>query len=162
VEQDTNDGWISLEEASVKAGLSEKTLRKRIKDGTLPYRQVETRWGLAYQLRLEEVPGSSSRVEGESSSLEGRVEAESSTLEDQLPQDDAGLVQALQRALEMISKLQEEATAKGEAASLWQGRAEMLSYQLNQSQDTIKALEAPKVEEHDLEQAKPWWRFWAS
>jgi hypothetical protein len=43
-----------------------------------------------------------------------------------------------------------------EVASLWQGRAEVLTMQLGQAQDTIKALEAPKTELV----SKPWWKFW--
>jgi excisionase family DNA binding protein len=133
MEEQAGNGWISVREAASHLGISDKTVRKKIKSGELESRQVETRFGLAYQVRVEGFPGLDSRVE-------------------------AGVTPTNLELLKLVRELQ----AKAETAAMWQGRCEVLSLQLAQSQERVKALEAPKtgvgVEENRGE-VKPWWKF---
>ena len=50
------DGWLTLAEAARRAGCSIDTLLRRLKRGELEARQVPTRHGLAWQVRLGELP----------------------------------------------------------------------------------------------------------
>lgn len=45
------DGWITPGEAAGRLGVSEKTVRRRAKRGTLEARQVPTRFGPMWQVR---------------------------------------------------------------------------------------------------------------
>ena len=149
--------WVSLNEAATQLGVSVQTLRRRIKDDQVRARKVDSPYGPAWEVSLSKVErvvntegsdqGGSSTVENE---LSGFDEGGSSTVDNGLSTH--GMVEALQ----IIQQLQQEVVAKAEVASLWQGRAEVLTMQLAQAQDTIKALEAPKVEE----KPKAWWKLW--
>jgi hypothetical protein len=72
-----------------------------------------------------------SRVEGK-----GTLIAESSSVLE--------LVELIRELQSSLSEAQRELVGKSEAASLWQGRAEVLGMQLADAQQTIKAFEAPK------------------
>jgi hypothetical protein len=162
-----SDGWLSLREAAAKLQLSEKTLRKRIKEGRLESKLVATQFGPAYQVRLPGVPGVGSSLEAESSTLEdtpsrveekGTLEGESGSVRD--------LVELIRDLQSSLTESQREMMEKAEAAALWQGRAEVLMTQLTEARHEIKALEAPKVEAgHDDQQqpgSRPWWKRWWS
>jgi hypothetical protein len=47
------DGWLNLAEAAEQFGISLDAMRRRMHRGTFPRRQVRTRHGLAWQVRLE-------------------------------------------------------------------------------------------------------------
>ena len=70
------------------------------------------------------------------------------------------LIRELQSSL---TEAQRELMAKSEAASLCQGIAELLTLELANTRNTVKALEAPKaplIEAETSEEQKPWWKFW--
>ena len=147
---DEQGEWLTLQLASQKLGTSVQTLRRKVKAGKVKSRQVETVHGLAYEVWVVTDYPSLERVGWEAS-----PKAESAESLD---------IQALLHKLQdENSKLHQEVMAKAEAASLWQGRAEVLSLQLGQAQETIKALEAPKVMEvegMEESQSLSWWRSW--
>jgi hypothetical protein len=162
--------WVSLAEAASQLGVSVQTLRRRIKDDQLRARKVDSPYGPAWEVslsKLERVPNTPAHILDREVNTDDVDQGESPTLENELSSFDEGGRSTVEQgvsppgvveALELIQKLQQEVVAKAEAASLWQGRAEVLTLQLAQAQDTIKALEAPKVEE---EPVKPWWKFWS-
>jgi DNA-binding Lrp family transcriptional regulator len=176
LEEEQTDGWLSIREAATKLNLSEKTLRKRIKEGELEKRLIATRTGPAYQVRVVSVPSSAPRVEAELPSLEEEL----LTLEPegtQLGGNDAvselvSLVKDLQTSLsdahQQVVAAHQEIVTKAETAAMWQARAEMLMHQLSSAQETIKMLEAPKEklveeikqEEGSREESLPWWKVW--
>jgi hypothetical protein len=170
VEEQHSNGWLSLREAAVKLQLSEKTLRKRIKEGKLESKLVATQFGPAYQVRLSDVPGVASRLETNSSTLEAQsssLEEQSSRVEGKGTQEGENasvleLVELIREMQSSLTEVQRELMAKSEAASLWQGRAEVLMTQLAEARQSIKALEAPKepVEEIQADVSLPWWRRW--
>jgi hypothetical protein len=49
-------GWVSLHEAASRLRLSTDTMRRRVKQGALESRKVATRYGLAWQVRLDDLP----------------------------------------------------------------------------------------------------------
>ena len=159
LEVEPTNGWYSLKDAATQLHISEKTLRKRIKDGGVEHKLTPTRFGPAYQVRLGDLPGVASslepsitRVEDTPSRVGGKGSLEEETV------SAAELVQLIKDLQVSLSEAQREITEKAEVAALWQGRAEVLGLQLAQSQKTIKALEAPRAEVP--EETKPWWRFW--
>jgi hypothetical protein len=85
----------------------------------------------------------------------------------------------LPKALELLKRAQAEVVAEAEAEAMWQTRAELLAIQLQQTQERILALEAPReptpVETPSGEPTngppveisrscprsrRAWWRFW--
>jgi len=128
------DHWLSLAEAARALGISEKTARRRAKVGQLEARQVSTRHGPAWQVR---VPGTVDTG--------GRV-------------DPTGTQAATM--LELV-RLVGDLQGKAEAAAMWQGRAEMLAAQLADAREMIRALEAPgPVPSPTPPAVAGWWDRW--
>jgi DNA-binding Lrp family transcriptional regulator len=48
--------WVSLQEAASRLRLSTDTVRRRVKQGALESRKVPTRYGPAWQVRLDGLP----------------------------------------------------------------------------------------------------------
>jgi hypothetical protein len=48
--------WVSLQEAAVRFGLSVDTVRRRVKQGTLESRTAPSRYGPAWQVRMDQLP----------------------------------------------------------------------------------------------------------
>jgi hypothetical protein len=48
-----SDGWLPLSAVAERLGLSIHAVRRRVHAGELPARQVRTRYGLAWQVRLD-------------------------------------------------------------------------------------------------------------
>jgi excisionase family DNA binding protein len=48
--------WVSLQEAAVRLGLSVDTVRRRVKQGTLESRKAPSRYGPAWQVRVDHLP----------------------------------------------------------------------------------------------------------
>ena len=172
------EGTLSVQEAAAYYGVTEKTIRRRIKAGSL--RAIKH--GIAEGFEWRVYPG------------EGRLDnamGTQATQDGQGPQDDhprqgthteqkeytSAQVQPepqqppeLLRALDMIDRLQQEAAEKGEkiaeltgTAAHWQARAIIAEEQARRAEDQIKLLMAPKDEAEAEppavpEQVKPWWR----
>jgi hypothetical protein len=137
--------WVGLHEAARRLNLTPQTIRRRLKRGEFEARQVPTRTGPAYQVRLASGPDSSDQA-SQQATLAGAGEL-------------VGLIRDLQAQL----------LVRTEAAAAWQARAEMLAGQLTDLREHVRALEAPKVEQTAPEppttvelatepQARPWWR----
>ena len=52
-DSETSDGWISLADAAAALGLSVHAVRRRVRQGTLPARRVQTRYGPAWLVQLD-------------------------------------------------------------------------------------------------------------
>jgi hypothetical protein len=172
--------WLPLSLAAQKAGVSVQTLRRRIKDHSLQARQVDSPFGKAWEVLLDSpVDG------GVNSPDQNKTGVVNDPIQDQEPGTGNSSSELIE-ALRLIQHLQEGMVAKAEAAAMWQARAEMLSFQLQGAQETIRMLEAPKpqaseavmvpespqeepetaenrevVAEASSEPQQPWWRrFW--
>jgi hypothetical protein len=141
--------WVFLPDAARRLGRAPQTIRRKLKRGELESRQVPTRTGLAYQVRLvddQPLPGQASLGQPTHETVETT----------------RGLVELVQ----LVRDLQAEVTARTEAAAVWQARAEFLAGEVRQLR---AALEAPKAEPAAPEPppdaeaipgpaTRPWWR----
>src|SRR5215210_8994112 len=116
-----NDGWLTLADASDRLGCSIDTLRRRLKRGELEATQVKTRYGLVWEVRLGEMPT-----------------VGSTPMHDNQPQE-------LGQLVALVRDLHQENRELAEAASMWQGRADILQHQLSEMKERVLMLEAPKV-----------------
>ena len=134
--------WQSLREAAASLGLSEKTLRRRVKAGVLESRQVETPHGPAWQVWVDGVRGPAPTVDGRGTHPVRGPE--------------------LLEALRMIERQQQTILELS-------GRVGYFQAQLEQARETIRALETPKGtgiardttpsgEAVSEPATRPWWR----
>ncbi len=124
--------YWSIKEAAAVLGLSEKTIRRRIKDGSIKAEQITGKYGVEYRIMdLNSVPAEV--MEGNGWELDSGGE------ERRLSVGEEG---ALNKALDMIRDLQAEV----EKLSAQVG---FLQAQLMEAQNRIKLLSAPK---------QPWWQ----
>jgi hypothetical protein len=176
--------WLSLPEAAVALGIHIDTLRRKVRHGQIEARKVPTKFGESYQVRLTGVDEVDPDLVNPGS-MGGPTPI-------QAPPDPAlsELIQLVGKLQddnrEAVKELQAQMVEKAEAAAMWQARAEMLSFQLQGAQETIRMLEAPKhqateavvvpesaqepletadsgvvVSESKEERREPWWRrFW--
>jgi hypothetical protein len=156
--------WLNLSDASHRLGLSIQTLRRRIKKQKIQSRLVENRFGSSYEVWVDQ--DYSSEVEG----LDRTTPEESSGVDRNSHQEGESTHLELIR---LVDKLHQENRGLVEAATVWQARAGMLAEQLSFTQaqlgeahQTIKMLEAPKVETKQDDQlqvgSEPWWKRWWS
>jgi hypothetical protein len=139
----TESGWLTLAEAGISLGCSVDTLRRRLKRGELEARQIPTRHGPAWQVRLGDMQGVVPTVGGMPTQ----------------PADSPGTVELVQ----LVGRLQQENRDLAGQVGFLQARLGMLEEQL--------ALEAPREQPAPPElQAEPetvsgpapapWWRRW--
>jgi hypothetical protein len=174
----TPNGWLGLGEAAEQLGISLDAMRRRVRRGEYVRRQVRTRHGLAWQVRLDHPKLGATVGATVAPTVAPTVDGAATvgaTLGDfvlYLRERDHLRDQELERA-------HRDALAKAEAAAMWQARAELLAVQLQQAQERILALEAPKEPvpapgftgeatdglgaepaQQSAERKRPWWRFW--
>ena len=139
-----NGEWVFLPEAARRLSVAPQTVRRKLKRGEFESRQVQTRTGLAYQVRL--------------------VGDQPLSAQPMLDQPTQGVVELVS----LVRDLQIAVTARTEAAAMWQARAEMLAAQLDQAQLALEAPKAepvateptPAIEAVSAPAVRPWWRFW--
>lgn len=183
------DGSVSVQEAAAVLGLSEKTIRRRIKAGTLPAHRLPTSQGYEWRVQLTgydaQVPTPlTNHVDGHADHLpsqngqaggqhteSGREEAAPATASSE-PADqvdarlDSGRDQAMLKALDLADRLQRE---NMELA----GRLGFLQAKLQHTEERLLALAAgpapsqpdPTAPPHPPAAHRPagphpWWKFW--
>jgi len=129
LDNDPGDGWVPLAAAANQLGLSRDALRRRIRRGTIPSRQVQTRYGATYEVQLAEV---SATVADAGRQANGHHPGASATVTPASLAEFATLVRDLSERSER---------------NAWQARAEHLSSQLDQAQ---RALPAPMVDNLEI------------
>jgi hypothetical protein len=176
-------GWLALSKAAQIEGISLDAMRRRVRRGEYQRRQVRTRHGLAWQVRLSAdaqgdthgEPRIAPTVDGDAPTVAPTDEPTVAPTVDRGTLTDGALVTYLRGRDEQLARLQDELLARSEAAATWQARAEMLAAQLAQAQNTIRALEAPvrdalgrasdglgteTIQKSSEAAKRPWWRFW--
>jgi excisionase family DNA binding protein len=144
------DGWLSLPEAAAELNCSVDTVRRRIKRGELPAKQVATQRGNAWRVLLSTPLSSVPTV--------GNDATQPAAHEDK----DAGIV----ALVELVSRLQEENRTLA-------GQLGFVQAQAQQAEETIRALQAgaeqaasdAPANDRTSERAavgpfRPWWKFW--
>lgn len=140
---------LSVHEAAERLGVTEKTIRRRIKAGTLHAQKVATSQG--YEWRVQ--------VDGQGD----QVDTHMSSRVDTAP-DPAGIV----KALEMIEELQAQNRELTAAAAHWQSRAHDQEQRAIHAEEQVKLLMAPKDEPLPADAPtatpakRPWWKVWGT
>jgi excisionase family DNA binding protein len=144
---------LTLSEAAGQLGMSKDTVRRRVKRGELKGWQVETKFGLEWRVALDTAPTPQPMGAG------------------------IGAV-GVSDLVRLLRDTQAELMQAVGAASMWQGRAEMLAGELAASREQVRALMAPREEPEPLESpavqsngvdlveppARRWWQrlIWGS
>jgi len=159
--------WLTLPQAAQKLGVSVITLRRRLKENQFEAKQVPSRSGPQWMIRLDQAQGSVSRhlvaphqVED---GQEDQAEQAQHEATDQADKGDQTTQQPLLEALRLIRELQEENRNLAGQLGFVQAQLLQSQQQLEQAQERVLMLEAPKVEvseqvSHD--ETVGWWRRW--
>ena len=139
---DQIDGGVTIAQASEALGLSERTIRRRIKAGTLAAYQVPTAQGYEWRVRLDGATRQPDTATSQASRQgAGQVDSRLDTA-------------ALTQALALVEK--QEQTIMELA-----GRCGYLQAQLQQRDEQIRMLTAPKEPEPEPQRPQPsFWRRW--
>jgi hypothetical protein len=146
--------WLRLREAAATLGVSERTLRRRLRDGSAEGRRVSTPFGVAWEVWTDDADPTPSTPVGRRNGHADPALLEALRLIERLQADSRAAEQRYQQQLLELS-----------------GRAGYFQAQLEQARETIRALEAPKAAGMAQEPtpsseaafkpaARPWWRFW--
>ena len=153
------------------------TVRRRVREGALPAERVRGKFGPEWRVYLEapavlsaDHPMSVARNGAQTiAQSHAQQRPQNNALTDGLNgarSTDQGLIAALREAQATTAQLfTENARLQDERAELF-GRLGFYQAQLQQAQETIKALQAPAVSSAAEETApqdpptRPWWRFW--
>ena len=149
------DGSFTVKAAAARLGVSERTIRRRIKDRVIDAQQVPTAQGYEWRVYLDtpavQVDTPSTRHAGK---LDGTPVQPTGTATPEL-----------MKALEMVDRLQQEKTELAAAAAHWQARAQEAERRALHAEEQVKLLMAPQdapapAPEPAPEpmQRAPWWK----
>ncbi len=174
------DDLLTIAQAAEALGLSVKSVRRRIKAGSLEAEQVDGKFGAEWRVRLTTArPGvagadhspSAGHIRSDHGTSNGRMTNGREATTPQTTRADQGiarLADLLERAQDDIRRLNDE------RAELY-GRLGYMQAQLAAKDEQIKALEAPKepiappppagalfrpLPTEPDPPRRPWWRFW--
>ena len=147
----SREGWLTLAEAASRLGVSVYTVRRQVKRGELEAEQVATPHGLAWRVRLSNLPGDMVTLTNEAEQV-----AQGSTMVE------------LIRLIDQYRAAEER--HRQELMEL-SGRVGYFQAQLEQARETIRALEAPRSADVDPDATsgaeaapdaskRPRWRRW--
>jgi excisionase family DNA binding protein len=167
------DGSLSVQEAAEALGCSEKTIRRRIKAGSLTAHRLPTSQGYEWRVHLDGAidqasPSPAVQLNGQGGNLPGGADQGDTHVPDHAdspagPHSEASN-EALLKALDFAERLQRE---NMELA----GRVGFLQAKLQTAEDQILALSAGKAMPEQYEQtsdppvlaaSRPWWKFWGT
>ncbi len=156
----TGEGW-TIREAARACGVSEKTIRRRIKSGTLSAYQVTTQYGVEWRVTsLDTIGEGTPTLEVRTRHVQGRriysgrierVEARQSRVD----MSRAGMDSRPTQALELAEKCRQDSERLQQQNMELAGRCGYLQARLEASERQVLALTAPQ--EPGRTNA-PWWR----
>ena len=153
VQVDTLEGgWLPVAQAAVQLSVSKHAVRRRIQWGELQARQVRTRYGLAWEVRLD--------GDGDACATVARVSREGDatlTLQSCDPHATVAETPDIGGLVALVRSLQ----AKAEAAAMWQARADLLAERLAAAESRILALMPPESSQAPLPSRLPQLAMWA-
>ncbi len=157
----TEQGW-TIREAAQACGLSEKTIRRRIKSGTMPAFQITTQYGVEWRVTsldtaVEGILTQQQRVQGRrvyTGRIE-RVESRQSREPVDIARVDTPKNAALQQALKLAENARRDAERLQQQNVELAGRCGYLQARLEAAEKQVLALTTPP--EPECPQA-PWWK----
>lgn len=168
---DSPGKWITVREAIVYLGLSERTIRRRIKAGELTTR--ETKKGVLIYLgdaptgnRLNDATGTPQAGEARPQAYIQQLQAEVTELREQLDQAERWEQTAERLAQEGQELWDQWSQTQGELRE-WKARAEELRHSrdyleqtLANAQALLMASQQKLIEAQASEPRRHWWKFW--
>jgi hypothetical protein len=164
------DEWLTLPQAAQRLGVSVVTLRRRLKDNQFEAKQVPSRTGPQWMIKLDQGHGMTTRVAVAPHQVGGARTADAA---DQADEGQTGGVnqadnpaqvsrEPLVEALIMIRELQAENRSLAGQLGFIQAQYLQSQAQLSAFEMKIQMLEAPTVERGggSVASPRPWWRFW--
>jgi hypothetical protein len=141
---DDLDQWVTIAEAARRLELSADRVRRRLKAGEFEARQVATRYGPTWEIRLRSLRHEDSSSPGVAPTAAPRVATTHrvvpSLAVDEATEDDGAAAVELVR---LVRHQQDQLTQLA-------GQVGFLQAQLQQAHETIKLLEAPRDEVADI------------
>ena len=138
------DGSFTVKAAAARLGVSERTIRRRIKDRVIDAQQVPTAQGYEWRVYFDTT---AVQVDTPSTRHAGKV--------DGMPVRPAGTpAPELMKALEMVDRLQQDNQQLA-------GQVGFLQAKLQDAEEQIRLLTAPQGEpapEAEPVKPRPWWR----
>jgi hypothetical protein len=154
--------WLTLAEAARALGVSEKTVRRRVKAGYVAGRQVSTLHGPAWQVCLPGQVDSMGTADNPGTHPSTQVSTPAQ------PADVAALVVLVARLTTENTELSGENRELARTVAAWQSQAVVLAGRLADAQDRLalaapsqSPVEAPTATpsvETPTEPRRPWWR----
>ncbi len=155
----TREGW-TIREAAHACGVSEKTIRRRIKSGSLPAFKVNTQYGVEWRLTSLDIEEGITTLEGQGRRAQGRrvysgrierVEVGQRSVDTSR----AGMDTRLAQALELAEKCRKDSERLQHQNLELAGRCGYLQARLEASERQVLALTAPQEPQRT---STPWWR----
>jgi excisionase family DNA binding protein len=165
------DSSLSVQEAAARYGVSEKTIRRRIKSGTLPAFQQPTSQGFEWRVQVDgaaaQVDSMGAQVDGQPVQVPPQTTVQVDSTEE--PAAPAAADAALLKSLDMVDRLQRENLELA-------GQVGFLQAKLQAAEQRILLLEAQSVEQpteieaetkpgdtqapgqEETRRGRPWWR----
>jgi hypothetical protein len=138
----TSDGWVTIAEAARRLGVSADRVRRRLKAGEFEARQVASRYGPTWEIRLHDLTGWDSASSGAAPTVGPRVASPprvAPPVADDGPDGDDGSA----AAVELVHLVRHQQDQLIQLA----GQVGFLQAQLQQAHETIKLLQAPPPDE---------------
>jgi excisionase family DNA binding protein len=177
------DGSISVPEAAERLGVSERTIRRRIKQGAICATSVETAQGHIWRIdpaSLARHPADATRHEDNAarqSTEETRQNEDAGRQSAVMPAGTPGtppgtvpevvlvlLDELRQEYRDRITELEDKNERNIAAATHWQARATEAERRAQYAEEQVKLLMAPKDDpapEPPAEaERRPWWKWW--
>jgi excisionase family DNA binding protein len=140
---------LTLAEAAARLGVSTDTVRRRIKRGELGARQVQTKFGPAWEV----LPGAAPEgLPPPSNGVHGSAPGSSSSLPGAAPAPAQGVTELVA----LVERQQQTIMELSGRVGFYQAQVEQLREQL--ALEAPKADPAPVAEAAPGEQGRPWWR----
>ena len=160
------DGSVSVQEAAAQMGISERTIRRRIKDGSLQAYKLPTTQGYEWRVNLV---GSAVHVDGVTTRHAGKVDSTPV----QVPGSTVDQVStpAIVAALELAEQLRQDNAALASRNEQLAGQVGFLQAKMQDQERQLALLMAPKDEPADVTpraepempvvpdpEHRPWWK----
>jgi excisionase family DNA binding protein len=161
---------LSVQEAAEALGVTPKTIRRRIKQGTLQGFKQPTSQGYEWRVRLDgQVDTQGIQVDTHTAEMGRELDTPAPSVGGQV--DTQGTAEVALKALAVLEQIEHEHRAEVEQLrrdnQQLAGQVGFLQAKLQSAEERIKLLEAPKDEpepardlEPELVKRAPWWKRW--
>jgi excisionase family DNA binding protein len=148
---------MSIADAAEHLAVSERTIRRWIKSGTLQAYQVDTPNGPAWRVQVGGLPLHHPRHDAR---VDTPVKGAMSTVDVQGGQTVKGDEDETSALVTLLEDERRERVALAQRNEQLAGQVGFLQAKLQDAEHKIALLDAPKDEPGEVAERRPWWRFW--